>query len=77
MASPGAFDLGMRVMVPTAALAANKSCFHCLHGTQVRGTETGTVAFIGETRFAKGCWVGVVMDDEFEGKNDGSYNCVR
>jgi len=57
MASPGAFDLGHRVMV--------------------RGTETGSVSFIGETNFARGCWVGITMDEGFEGKNDGSVNGVR
>jgi len=57
MASPGAFEIGMRV--------------------KVRGTETGTVVYIGETRFARGMWVGIVMDEMYEGKNDGSVDGVR
>ena len=43
----------------------------------IKGTnKKGKLLFIGETRFAKGCWAGVVLDDD-SGKNDGSVAGVR
>ena len=35
------------------------------------GRETGTVAFVGEVQYAKGIFVGVVMDNPKAGKNNG------
>ena len=44
------------------------------------GTPSGVVAFLGDTRFAKGEWAGVVLDPEFAtsyGKNDGAVKGIR
>lgn len=38
--------------------------------------KKGIVQFVGETRFAKGTWIGVVLEDA-TGKNDGSVGGVR
>ena len=48
-------------------------------GDSVRITSSqkkGIVQFVGETRFAKGTWIGVVLEDA-TGKNDGSVGGVR
>lgn len=37
----------------------------------VQGIKPGYIVYIGEVQFAKGDWVGVVLDKP-EGKNDGS-----
>ena len=42
----------------------------------VGNTNPGVIAFIGETRFAKGDWAGVVLDEAI-GKNNGSVQGVR
>lgn len=42
----------------------------------VDGQKEGIVAYIGETQFAKGVWVGVILDSP-EGKNNGVVSGVR
>ncbi|ESN96559.1 hypothetical protein HELRODRAFT_153538, partial [Helobdella robusta] len=42
----------------------------------VNGAKSGIVAFIGDTKFAPGEWVGVHLDLP-DGKNDGSVGGVR
>ena len=46
----------------------------------ISGNPSGVVAFLGDTRFAKGEWAGVVLDPEFAtsyGKNDGAVKGIR
>ena len=40
------------------------------------GVKEGVVGFFGETQFARGIWVGLVLDTP-EGKNDGCVNGVQ
>ena len=42
----------------------------------VNGTKSGTIAFIGETQFKEGVWVGVILDSIGEGKNNGTVSGV-
>ncbi|XP_046863372.1 CAP-Gly domain-containing linker protein 1-like [Xenia sp. Carnegie-2017] len=42
----------------------------------VAGTKSGVIEYLGGTKFAKGLWAGVKLD-EAEGKNDGSVAGVR
>lgn len=39
----------------------------------VQGVKPGHIQYIGEVRFAKGEWAGVVLDEP-EGKNNGSVS---
>ena len=46
----------------------------------VAPSPAGIIAFLGETRFAKGEWAGIVLDAEFVatyGKNDGAVKGTR
>lgn len=42
----------------------------------VDGVKPGLIGFIGETQFARGVWVGIILDTP-DGKNDGSVAGVQ
>ena len=42
----------------------------------VAGTKAGVIEYLGETKFAKGLWAGIKLD-EADGKNDGSVSGVK
>ena len=43
-----------------------------LHAAVRVGAGQGIVRFVGQTSFAAGKWVGIELDDEGTGKNDGT-----
>ena len=45
-------------------------------GSSAANLKRGTIHFIGETHFAAGEWIGVVLNEK-EGKNDGSLGDIR
>ena len=42
----------------------------------VNGNKPGYIQFLGETKFARGEWAGIVLDN-YDGKNDGSIHGIR
>ena len=42
----------------------------------VNGNKPGYIQFLGETKFARGDWAGIVLDN-YDGKNDGSIHGIR
>ena len=42
----------------------------------VDGAKSGTIGFIGQTQFARGVWVGVILDTA-EGKNNGTVGGIQ
>ena len=42
----------------------------------VNGNKPGYIQFIGDTKFARGEWAGIVLDN-YDGKNDGSIHGIR
>ncbi len=66
MSSILAFEVGDRVLVePSAGDEKN------LNGEN--SERSGTIRFIGTTRFRDGDWLGIELDTQ-EGKNDGSVS---
>ena len=61
---------------PTSTKARVVTGFSVGDRVLVSGNKRGVIAFLGPTRFAKGEWAGVVLD-EAVGKNDGSVQGVK
>ena len=55
---------------------AHPKAFNTGDRVSIDGVKEGNVAFYGETQFAKGTWVGVVLGTA-EGKNNGSVGGVQ
>uniref|UniRef100_A0A0N5A7M3 CAP-Gly domain-containing protein n=1 Tax=Syphacia muris TaxID=451379 RepID=A0A0N5A7M3_9BILA len=49
---------------------------HCIVRLQSKPSKSGTISFIGETKFKEGWWIGVIYDEPI-GKNDGSVDGIR
>lgn len=59
-----------------APASANEQQFEVGDSVLVDGQKEGVVGFIGTTQFAKGVWVGVILETP-EGKNDGTVSGVQ